>query len=118
MSWRSEPEEWNHEKLVKVDTVMDSGASAPVGPPTMVSRTTITPSEGSRRGQQFTSASGHQLKNLREQRLDACMEDGTTTEVLFQIAVVSRPLVSISSLCERGSRVIFGSKKQVESSKA
>ena len=107
-SWKSEPETWNAGKWVKVDSVVDSGASTPVAPPSMAPNCTIRPSEGSRRGQKFTSASKHKLKNLGEQRLDACTEDGHETEVLFQIADVSRPLVSVSGICERGNRVIFG----------
>ena len=30
------------------------------------------------------------------------------TEVLFQVADVSKPLVSVSSLCEKGNMVPFG----------
>ena len=30
------------------------------------------------------------------------------TEVLFDVADVSKPLVSVSAICEMGSRVIFG----------
>ena len=66
------------------------------------------PSEGSRRGQQYTSASKHRLKNLGQQQIQACTEDGDPTSVLFQIADVTKPLVSVSSICERGNRVIFG----------
>ena len=35
-------------------------------------------------------------------------EEGDPTEVLFQIADVSKPLVSVSAICEKGNRVIFG----------
>ena len=102
--WRQEPEgEW-----VKVESVMDSGASAPVAPPTMAPKAPIRPSEGSRRGQKYTSASKHKLPNLGEQLLRAVTEDGAETSVLFQIADVSRPLVSVSAICEMGNRVIFG----------
>ena len=107
-SWRSEPEEWNSAKWIKVDSVMDSGASNPVAPPTMAPNCTIRPSEGSRRGQKFTSASKHKLKNLGEQHLEACTEEGIETEVLFQIADVSRPLVSVSQICERGTGSSLG----------
>ena len=31
-----------------------------------------------------------------------------STEVLFQIADVTKPLVSVSAICELGNRVIFG----------
>ena len=64
--------------------------------------------EGSRRGQTFSSASKHKLANLGQQRIHACTEDGDETEVLFQIADVSKPLVSVSANCEMGNRVIFG----------
>ena len=30
------------------------------------------------------------------------------TDVLFQVAAVSKPLISVSALCERGKRVVFG----------
>ena len=49
-----------------------------------------------------------QIEKPGEQRVEACTEDGHETEVLFQIADVSRPLVSVSGVCERRSRVIFG----------
>ena len=82
--------------------------AAPVAPPTMVPNVTIRPSAGSMRGQKFTSASSHKLKNQGEQRIATCTEEGEEGEVLFQVADVSKPLVSVSSICERGNRVIFG----------
>ena len=108
MSWRSEPEVWEKGSWIKVDSVVDSGASAPVAPPSMAPGAPIRPSEGSKRGQKYTSASKHKLANLGEQLLQACTEEGEPTEVLFQIADVSRPLVSVSAICEMGNRVIFG----------
>ena len=35
-------------------------------------------------------------------------EDGDPTGVLLHIADVSKPLVSVSAICEKGSMVIFG----------
>ena len=87
---------------------MDSGAVAPVEPPSMLPNVKVVPSPGSIRGQNYTSASKHKLKNLGQQRIKACTEEGDETEVLFQIADVSKPLVSVSSICERGNRVLFG----------
>ena len=103
-SWRTEPEHgW-----VQVQSVMDSGASAPVCPPSMAPNAPIRPSAGSRRGQQYTSASRHKIPNLGEQLLQAATEAGEETQVLFQVAEVSRPLVSVSAICEQGNRVTFG----------
>lgn len=108
MAWKSEPEMWNNQKWKKVKSIMDSGASAPVAPPDMLPNVTVRESAGSKRGQKFSSASKHKLKNLGEQRILACTEEGEDMEILFQIADISKPLVSISSICERGNRVLFG----------
>ena len=107
-SWRSEPETWEHKKWVRVESVMDSGAAAPVAPPSMLPNVKVEPSPGSIRGQNFTSASKHRLKNLGQQKINAFTDEGDPTSVLFQIADVSKPLVSVASICERGNRVIFG----------
>ena len=93
---------------MKVDSVVDSGASAPVAPPAMAPNAPTRPSVMSRLGKKYTSASKHKLPNLGEQQLQACTEDGTPTEVLLQLADVSRPLVLVSAICEMGNRVIFG----------
>ena len=108
LDWRSEPEDYANRKWVKVKSVVDSGAFAPVAPPQMMPSVKIVPSEGSKRGQKFTSASKHKLRNLGQQHIKAMTEDGDPTEVLFQIADVSKPLVSVSAICEKGNRVIFG----------
>ena len=68
---------------------LTQGVFSPVAPPGTVSK-----SDGSRRGQSFTSSWKHKLGNLGEQRIGACIEDGDETEVLFQ-AGVSKPLVSL-----------------------
>ena len=108
LNWRSDMEEFGGRKFVRVESVMDSGASTPVAPPSMMPGMPVKPSEGSRRGQKWSSASKHKIRNLGEQRLKAVTEEGEETEVLFQIADVSKPLVSVSAICERGNRVIFG----------
>ena len=102
---------WRHEEpggWVRVEGVMDFGASAPVAPPSMCPHAALNPSEGSRRGQTYTSASKHKMPNLGEQLLRAQTESGEDTTVLFQVADVSRPLISVSAICEMGNRVIFG----------
>ena len=108
LSWRSDIEDFGGRKFVRVESVVDSGASTPVAPPSMMPGVKVVPSEGSRRGQKWSSASKHKIRNLGEQRLKAVTEEGEETEVLFQIADVSKPLVSVSAICERGNRVIFG----------
>ena len=48
------------------------------------------------------------MPNLGEQLLRAQTESGEDTTVLFQVADVSRPLISVSAICEMGNRVVFG----------
>ena len=68
-SWRSEPEVWADKKWVKVASDVDSGASSPVAPPSsMLPNVKIVYSEGQGRGQTWTAASEHKLKNLGQQK--------------------------------------------------
>ena len=60
-TWRSDAADWDNKKLVRVESVVDSGVSAPVAPPSMLPNVKIEESEGSRRGQKYISASTHKL---------------------------------------------------------
>ena len=68
----------------------------------------MRPNAASRAGKAYSSASGHPLHNLGEQLLSAVTDGGMETEVLFQLADVSCPLISVSQICDHGNRVIFG----------
>ena len=105
--WKPD-DDWQCKKWIKFDSVVKSGAACPVAPPTMAPNVPIGPSEGSKRGQRWTSASKHKLKNLGQQRIKACAEEGNFTDVMFQVAEVGKPIISVSALCEKGHRVLFG----------
>jgi hypothetical protein len=107
-SYKSEPVKWQGQEWIIVKSIMDSGASAPVAPPSMGPNVPIVESPGSKRGQVYNTASQQKLANLGQQHLHAVTAEGAETEVLFQIADVSKPLVSVSTICERGNRVVFG----------
>ena len=93
---------------MRVESIMDSGAAAPVAPLTMAPGVPTRPSEGSRTGRGFSVANGAPLPNLGEQELSVVTDDGVSTSVLFQLAEVTRPLMSVSAICDKGNRVIFG----------
>ena len=99
---------------VNITAVMDSGASESVAPPTMCPHYDIVPSEGSKIGQEYLSASNTVIPNLGEQVLDVMLDDGRETQVKYQIADVSRPLNSITEICDAGGDlgqvVVFGRK--------
>ena len=89
---------------------MDSGAVDLVAPSTMAPGVSIVPSPGSRRGQNYQSASNERIPNLGQQTLEIQTEEGADTTATFQIADVARPLNSVGKMCDKGKRVMFGKR--------
>ena len=46
--------------------------------------------------------------NLGGQHVPVCLANGSRTIATFQVAEVSRPLMSVAIFCEMGNRVLFG----------
>ena len=96
---------------LKMKSVMDSGASESVASPLMFPDYEVRPSAGSRRGQEYTAANGENIPNLGEQVLSVVMEDGREGNIKYQSCDVSRPLNSVSEICdaggEQGQIVVF-----------
>jgi len=68
-NWRREDQGW-----VRVRSVMDSGCGVSVAPPGMCPAYPIEESEGSRRGQEFMSASEDTMPNLGERKLEVVLD--------------------------------------------
>ena len=94
---------WTH-----VRGVMDSGASKSVAPPKMCPEYKLLESDGSRNGDNFVSASKDIIPNLGEKHLMVMKDDGSVGRVRYQVADISRPLNSVSEICDSGNQVIFG----------
>ena len=106
-NWRREDQGW-----VRVRSVMDSGCGVSVAPPGMCPAYTIAESEGSRRGQEFMSASEDTMPNLGEQKLEVVLDSGKATSIKYQIADASRALNAVTEICDagrpdHGNHVIF-----------
>jgi len=106
--WCKEEQGWT-----KVRSVMDSGCGTSVAPPGMCPAYPLLESEGSRRGQEFVSATEDVIPNLGQQKLNVVLPDSSETNVKYEIADVSRALNSISEICdaghpEYGNHVVFG----------
>ena len=86
----------------KIKGVMDSGASESVAHPSMCPQYAVKPSVGSATGLKYVSASGDVIANLGEQLLEVETEDGMQTKIRYQSAEVSRPLNSVSEICDAG----------------
>ena len=98
---------------LKFTSVMDSGASESVAPPTMCPQFDIKPSAGSIAGQNYLSASNGVMYNVGEQVLEVVTEAGKERSIKYQMVdKVTRPLNSISEICDaggpRGQHVVFG----------
>ena len=97
---------------LRLKGVMDSGASESVAPPDLAPQYPITSSPGSLAGQEYVSASNDSIPNLGEKLLEIVTEDGREKTIKYQIAEVSRPLNSISEICdaggEHGQVLVFG----------
>jgi hypothetical protein len=63
-------------------------------------------SAGSRRGQEFLMGDGGTIPNMGQSKLN--LSDGTKDiESIFQIAAVTRPLMSVGKICDEGHTVTF-----------
>ena len=96
--------------MVRIRTVMDSGAADSVAPPTLAPQVNISESNGSKRGQCYVSASGSRLSNMGEKVLNVQTNEGRDANVFYQIAEVGRPLHSVSATCDRGNWVVYTSQ--------
>ena len=93
-----------------IKTVVDSGASDSVAPPSLAPEVPIQPSAGSRRGQTYSGAvkGARDLENKGEKNLCMVTQDGVETSAKWQIVEVNRPLSAVRRMCRQGNRVIFG----------
>ena len=102
-AWQADDGGWS-----RVRVIMDSDAAESVCPRSMAPQFAIVDSAASRAGVFYTSANGGRIMNLGEQHVPVCLANGCRTIATFQVADVSRPLMSVAKLCELGNRVIFG----------
>ena len=67
----------------------------------------VLESIGTIRGVHYVSADGTRIPSVVQQLIWFMVIDGTWTEIMFQLAVINKSLVSVSKLNESGYRVIF-----------
>ena len=96
------------EEYRKVVVVMDSGAGCSVAPRNLANDGKIKASDGSKRGQKFTCAGGKIIQNEGEVSLDVVSETGNEMRAKFQVADVTRPLLSVAAICDKGNYITMG----------
>ena len=71
----------------------------------------VTESDGPKRGQNFLGAGGHKMPNQGEMCLRLVVPNGNRAEEelssISQVAAVTRPLWSVSKICDKGHWVKF-----------
>ena len=94
---------------VRKGLTVDSGAADHVMPigwlPAILFA--IVQSIGSRMGLHYVAADGTIIPNVGQQHVKFMTTEGTWMGILFQLAAINKPLVSVSKLIEDGYQVIF-----------
>jgi hypothetical protein len=92
---------------IKKGLTVDSGAADHVMPIGWLLMFLVVKSLGMLRGLHYVAADGTRIPNVGQQLVKFMTLDGTWTELLFQIAAINKPLVSVSKLNEAGYKVVF-----------
>ena len=102
---------------VEFDVALDSGSQDHVCDEVDCPGYETQPSPGSSRGQCFIVGNGGRLDNMGQRRLNMQPMDNDAQPLssVFQIAKVTRPLMSVGKICDNGMRVTFDDKKAVVS---
>ena len=75
----------------------------------MCSHLPLQESVGSRRGQEYHTASGATLVNQGQRCIKAMTDDGVAVQMTYQVTDVTKPLNSVSKICDQGNSVTFNS---------
>ena len=86
---------------------IDSGAAVCVAPPSWCPQYQTKQSAGSKMGVHYVTASGNKIKNEGEKKIKIKTKTGDVRQMTFQIAKVTKPLCSVSKICEKGHTVVF-----------
>ena len=91
----------------KIQVLVDSGAAANVIPSGLLEDYDVIEGEAKRNGTVYMSADGGEIPNMGEQKVPFKTFEGFDGQVDFQVADVQRPLLSVTSMTGKGSRVEF-----------
>ena len=86
---------------------VDSGAADHVIPRGWIAFIHILESIGSRMGVTYIAANGSRINSEGEQRVPFMTREGSWMEIVFQVARVNKPLLSVSKLIDSDMRVVF-----------
>ena len=106
---------------VYVEAAADSGAGEHVLGEEDAPTYTVEDSPGSKAGQNFIGAGGHRMANRGQVKLSMRAENGKKgrdVKTTFQVAKVTRPLMSVSKICDAGMTMKFTAAMAIVEDKA
>ena len=93
--------------LMAIEGTVDSGASNSVAPINALPGVKIVESAGSKSGMHYVSAGNDRIPNVGEQTVHFKTKEGHRAALKWQCAPVTKPLLSVSHICDAGHRVTF-----------
>ena len=96
---------------IRKGLTVDSGAADHVMPVGWLIMFIVLKSIGSIKGVHYVAADGTRIANVGQQLIRFMTIDGTWTEIMFQLAAIHKPLISVSKLNETGYKVVFDEDK-------
>ena len=90
---------------VQIPCAVDSGACAHVAPPNVFGLLNIR--EAQHKGKYF-GADGSPIDEYGQLTINAVLEEGSEMKTTFDIAKITRPLLSVNQISQNGHQVIFG----------
>ena len=92
---------------INVSAIMDSGAAESVAPLSVYQPLPMQESAGSKSGQEYHTAKGAKLVNHGQRRIKEVTEDGVAVQMAFQVTNVTKPLNSVSKICDQRNIVVY-----------
>ena len=91
----------------RVSAIMYSASAECVAPECIAKSIPLVETEALRQGQTYHTADGGVIKNKGEKTVTMYSETGDRYRARYQITDVSRPLNSVSRVCDQGNNVLF-----------
>jgi len=92
----------------QMSILIDSGSTETVAPEKALAGYELISTDWSEMGKGYSAANGTDIPNLGEKIVKGQTQNGMWCTMRFQVCNVTKPLGSVSRICQAGSRVIFG----------
>jgi hypothetical protein len=103
----------NREGWTLIEAAVDSGAMDNVMPITMLPAVALHESPGSKRRASFRVANGAKIPNLGQKVVKFQTQKGQDRQIIFQVASVTRALISVGKIKQAGHDVILDTKPRI-----